>query len=127
MRSGYRRFHLADPACTGELKSQTPGDPAKGKEAFETRGCMACHSMGEGNDKQGGTFAANLSRVGEKDNYDYLVRWIHNPRERTAPYCPFEKKDLTAEDYKTQGLAVTSSTSSTPGVPTTGTSWLCSR
>lgn len=88
---------------TGDLKQQPPGDPAKGKESFETRGCMACHSMGEGNQKQGGTFAANLSRIGEKDNYDYLVRWIHNPRQRTLPYCPFEKKDLTAEDYKRAG------------------------
>jgi cytochrome c2 len=88
----------------GELKSNPQGDPARGKEAFETRGCMACHSMGEGSDKQGGTFAANLSKVGEKDNYDYLVRWIHNPRERTAPYCPFEKKDLTAADYQRKGL-----------------------
>src|SRR2546430_5137379 len=65
---------------------------------------MACHSMGEGNQKEGGTFAANLSRVGEKDNYDYLVRWIHNPRERTLPYCPFEKRDLTEEDYKKKGV-----------------------
>ena len=77
---------------TGDLPHQPPGDPEKGKEAFETRGCMACHSMGEGGEKQGGTFAANLSRVGEKDNYDYLVRWVHNPRQRTLPYCPFEKK-----------------------------------
>ncbi|MGH9723258.1 MAG: hypothetical protein ACRD8O_23860 [Bryobacteraceae bacterium] len=89
---------------SGKLPSQTKGDPAKGKEAFETRGCMACHSMGEGNEKQGGTFAANLSRVGEKLNFDYLVRWIHNPRERTAPYCPLEKRDLTEEDYKKNGL-----------------------
>ncbi len=89
---------------TGSLASQAKGDPAKGKEAFETRGCMACHSMGEGSEKQGGDFAANLSRVGEKDNYDYVVRWIHNPRERTLPYCPFEKRDLTAEDYKKKGL-----------------------
>jgi hypothetical protein len=65
---------------------------------------MACHSMGEGGEKQGGTFAANLSRVGEKDNYDYLVRWVHNPRQRTLPYCPFEKKDVTAEDYQRAGL-----------------------
>ena len=65
---------------------------------------MACHSMGEGNQKEGGTFAANLSRVGEKNNYDYLVRWIHNPRERTLPYCPFEKRDLTEEDYKKKGV-----------------------
>ena len=52
----------------------------------------------------GGTFAANLSRVGEKDNYDYLVRWVHNPRQRTLPYCPFEKKDITAADYQRAGL-----------------------
>jgi cytochrome c1 len=83
---------------------QKPGNAEKGREAFETRGCMACHSMGEGNQKQGGTFAANLSRVGEKVNYDYLVRWVHDPRERTAPYCTFEKRDLTEEDYKRHGL-----------------------
>jgi cytochrome c551/c552 len=88
----------------GDLPSQKPGDPEKGREAFETRGCMACHSMGEGGQKQGGTFAANLSREGEKANYDYLVRWVHNPRQRTAPYCPYEKKDLTAADYQKHGL-----------------------
>jgi cytochrome c551/c552 len=83
---------------------QKPGDAERGKEAFETRGCMACHSMGEGTDKQGGTFSANLSREGEKANYDYIVRWVHNPRQRSAPYCSFEKKDLTAEDYQRKGL-----------------------
>ena len=88
----------------GQLPQQKPGDPEKGREAFETRGCMACHSMGEGGQKQGGTFAANLSREGEKANYDYLVRWVHNPRQRTAPYCTFEKKDLTVDDYKKHGL-----------------------
>src|SRR6266478_1186460 len=89
---------------TGTLATNPQGDPEKGKEAFETRGCMACHSMGEGAAKEGGTFAANLSRVGEKDNYDYLVRWIHNPRERTLPYCPYEKRDLTEEDYRKKGV-----------------------
>ena len=53
---------------------------------------------------QGGVFAANLSRVGEKANYDYLVRWIHNARERTRPYCPYEKKDIGPEDYAKKGL-----------------------
>ncbi len=89
---------------TGQLPQQKPGDPVKGKEAFETRGCMACHSMGEGGQKQGGTFAANLSREGEKANYDYIVRWVHNPRQRTEPYCAYEKKDLTAEDYSKHNL-----------------------
>ncbi|HXK03537.1 MAG TPA: cytochrome c [Verrucomicrobiae bacterium] len=86
------------------LPQQKPGDPERGKESFETRGCMACHSMGEGGAKQGGTFAANLTREGEKANYDYLVRWVHNPRQRSAPYCTYEKKDLTAEDYQRHNL-----------------------
>lgn len=86
------------------LPKQAPGDAAKGKELFETRGCMACHSIGEGPNLVGGDFAANLSRIGEKDNYDYLVRWILNPRVRTAPYSPSEKRDLTPEDYAKHNL-----------------------
>src|SRR5437762_1089322 len=66
---------------------QKSGNAEHGKELFETRGCLACHSMGEGSQMEGGTLAANLTRVGEKANYDYLVRWIHNARERTRPYC----------------------------------------
>ncbi|HEX6648924.1 MAG TPA: hypothetical protein VF075_05280, partial [Pyrinomonadaceae bacterium] len=59
---------------------------------------------GEGDSKIGGHFAANLTRVGEKANFDYIVRWIHNPRERVAPYCPKEKRDLTPDDYSKKGL-----------------------
>jgi cytochrome c551/c552 len=89
---------------TDSLPKQKPGNAAHGKELFETRGCLACHSIGEGDQMQGGTFAANLSRVGEKANYDYLVRWIHNARQRTRPYCPYEKKDVGPEDYAKKGL-----------------------
>ena len=91
-------------ALTDPLPKHNPGNAAHGKELFETRGCLACHSIGEGDQIQGGTFAANLTRVGEKDNYDYLVRWVHNARERTRPYCPLEKKDIGPEDYKKKGL-----------------------
>jgi cytochrome c551/c552 len=68
---------------TGNLEQQPAGNATRGQELFETRGCMACHSMGEGDQQQGGDFAANLTRVGEKTNYNFLVRWIHNPRELT--------------------------------------------
>lgn len=87
-----------------KLPAQPPGNPTRGKELFETRGCLACHALGEGEQAIGGTFAANLSRVGEKANYNYLVRWIHNPRERTRPYCSLEKRDLGPEDYARKGL-----------------------
>ena len=96
--------YIWQSALTDSLPKHKPGNAAHGKELFETRGCLACHSIGEGDQMQGGTFAANLTRVGEKDNYDYLVRWVHNPRERTRPYCPFEKKDIGPEDYKKKGL-----------------------
>ncbi len=92
--------YLWQSAFDGQLPQQPQGDPVHGKDLFETRGCMACHSLGEGDQKVGGDFAANLTRLGEKANYEYIVRWIHNPRERTAPYCPKEKRDLTAEDYQ---------------------------
>jgi cytochrome c2 len=89
---------------TDELPKHKPGNAAHGKELFETRGCLACHSIGEGDQMIGGVFSANLTRVGEKANYDYLVRWIHNARQRTRPYCPYEKKDIGPEDYAKKGL-----------------------
>ena len=87
-----------------KIPEQQRGDSGHGKTLFESRGCLACHSIGEGDQKIGGEFAANLTRVGEKANFDYIVRWIHNPRERVAPYCPKEKRDLTPEDYAKKGL-----------------------
>src|ERR1700688_1444510 len=90
---------LADPLPKHKL-----GSAGHGKEVVDPRGCLGCHSIGEGDEMQGGHFAANLARVGEKDNYDYLVRWVHNARERTRPYCPYEKKDIGPEDYAKKGL-----------------------
>ena len=96
--------YLWQESFDSKLPQQTQGNAQHGKELFESRGCLACHSLGEGDNRLGGTFAANLQRVGEKANFDYIVRWIHNPRERVAPYCPKEKRDLTADDYAKKGL-----------------------
>jgi cytochrome c551/c552 len=96
--------YLWQQSFDGKVPAQQQGDKNHGKDLFESRGCLACHSIGEEDNKMGGTFAANLSKVGEKDNYDYIVRWIYNPRERWAPYCPKEHRDLTPEDYSKHGL-----------------------
>jgi len=96
--------YLWQSGFTDTLPQPKPGNPDHGKDLFESRGCLACHSIGEGSQAQGGSFAANLTRVGEKANYDYLVRWVHNARERTRPYCPYEKKDIGPEDYAKKGL-----------------------
>jgi len=84
--------YLWQSALTDSLPKHKPGNAAHGKELFETRGCLACHSIGEGDQLQGGTFAANLTRVGEKDNFDYLVRWVHNARERNSPLLFLREK-----------------------------------
>jgi cytochrome c551/c552 len=96
--------YLWQSALTDPLPKHKPGSSARGKELFESRGCLACHSIREGGEMEGGSFAANLTRVGEKDNYDYLVRWVHNARERTRPYCMYEKKDIGPEDYAKKSL-----------------------
>ena len=96
--------YLWQDSFTNTLATQPRGNAGHGKELFETRGCLACHSIGEGTSAIGGHFAANLQRVGEKANFDYIVRWIYNPRDRVAPYCPLEKRDLTPEDYAKKNL-----------------------
>jgi len=96
--------YLWQSAFDGQIPQQQRGDTAHGEELFKTRGCLACHSIGEGEQKVGGEFAANLTRVGQKESFDYTVRWIHNPRERFAPYCPKEHRDLTPDDYRKHGL-----------------------
>ena len=95
--------YLWQNSFEGQVPVQQPGNGAHGEELFKSIGCLACHSIGEGGQRVGGEFAANLTRVGEKENYDYTVRWIYNPRERWAPYCPKEKRDLTREDYEKNG------------------------
>lgn len=75
--------YLWQNALDGELVQHPEGNAERGQELFETRGCLGCHSIGERDSRMGGDFAANLSRVGEKMNYDYMVRWIHDPAEVT--------------------------------------------
>jgi cytochrome c2 len=95
--------YLWQNSFNGKVPVQQRGDAARGKDLFENRGCLACHSIGEDDNQMGGTFAANLSRVGQKANFDYIVRWIYDPRDRFAPYCPKEKRDLSPEDYAKAG------------------------
>ncbi len=95
--------YLWQESFEGKLAQQSRGNAAHGQELFETRGCLGCHSIGDAESPTGGTFAANLQRVGEKSNFEYIVRWIHNPRDRWAPYCPKEKRDLTPEDFSKHG------------------------
>jgi mono/diheme cytochrome c family protein len=108
------RFRLSEPevhalaafvwqsAGGGEPPEPQPaGDAARGKQLFEMRGCLGCHSIGEGAQRQGGSFAASLSRLGEKTNYAYVVSWIRNPRARARTVMPNLR--LSVEDARDIG------------------------
>jgi len=62
-------------------KNVAEGDAERGEWLISTRGCTGCHMVNTSEyEDLGTTFAANLSRMGEKANYAYLVSWIANPR-----------------------------------------------
>ncbi len=51
------------------------GDPEKGKEEFETVGCLACHKLkGKGEEH-----APDLSNIGKKVGKTWLYNWVLNP------------------------------------------------
>src|SRR5438477_9678258 len=47
--------YIWQSALKDPLPRATPGNAAHGKELLETRGCLACHSVGESDQLQGGT------------------------------------------------------------------------
>ena len=101
--SAFLWTRALDPKIVPLAKNEK-GDAAIGKRLFEVRGCTACHAVGEGDAQIGNDFAANLSRMGEKANFDYIVHWVQHPRNRLAPYSPDQKRDLVPADYTAKGL-----------------------
>lgn len=62
-------------------KNVPEGDAERGEWLITTRGCTGCHTVNTSEyENLGAGFAANLSRMGEKANYAYLVSWLKNPR-----------------------------------------------
>lgn len=65
--------------------SYTGGNPARGKQIFETVGCAACHVVGKNTavrEKRGTSYdiAPELTRVASKVTPDWLFDWVKNPR-----------------------------------------------
>jgi len=75
--ASYLWQHAEPRGDLGTLVPFSEKNVAPGKRLFESRGCLACHKVG----KEGNTYAANLSRIGEKTSYEYLANWIRNPRK----------------------------------------------
>ncbi len=106
-------WQAADPPVS---PGYDQGDASRGKELFESRGCQACH-MAELNpdapELAGGDWGPELSRVGEKANFDYIVDWIYDtPDWSVMPNLRLEKQE--ANDIATYLMSLSSPTN-TPG------------
>jgi mono/diheme cytochrome c family protein len=68
-------WQAADPP---QPTTHAPGDVAQGEALFESRGCLGCHAIEKdaGGKWIGGEFGPELSRMGEKASYDYIVEWV---------------------------------------------------
>jgi len=79
-----------------------PGEPEEfddetideGAYLYESIGCLACHSEIE---EDGRVHGPNLSRIGDKANYEYLVSWLlapkaHQPKTR-MPDMKLDEED----------------------------------
>ncbi len=112
---------------TGSLPTQKPGDPVKGKEAFETRGCMACHSMGEGGTEAG----RHVRRESEPRRREGQLR-LPRPLGPQSAAAHFALLRVRKEGHRPRTITSatgcpSSPTWNTPNAPTTGMSCRCSR
>jgi cytochrome c2 len=76
------------PGYREQLPAFTPGDAKRGETLVRSRGCVACHSIGTGEDRIGSEYATNLSNLGEKNTPEWVARWVTHPRQRLVGYDP---------------------------------------
>ncbi len=83
-------------------KASSLGEPKEfddideGAWIYESIGCLACHSELE---EDGMVHGPNLSRIGDKANYEYLVSWLLAPKEH-QPKTRMPDMKLDDEDAR---------------------------
>jgi mono/diheme cytochrome c family protein len=81
-----------------------------GKDRFEKVGCLGCHRIND----NGGQFAPNLTNIGEKARYDYLVSWIADPKKH-QPQGRMPSLRLSEEEAKEIASYLTTLRTKEPG------------
>ncbi len=82
-----------EPAGPEEFDDETIDE---GAYLYESIGCLACHSEIE---EDGRIHGPNLSRIGDKANYEYLVSWLLEPKAH-QPKTRMPDMKLDEEDAK---------------------------
>jgi mono/diheme cytochrome c family protein len=77
---GITAYLWQNPGSGVVLSEVEPFDEAhveEGQRLFETSGCLGCHRV----EDKGNPYAPDLSRIGEKAHYSYIVNWVRAPHE----------------------------------------------
>ena len=124
--SGNFRVHLAERAITGPaLDHQQPGNAGHGKELLESRGCLACHSIGEGANMVGG-HSRRISAASAKKTITIISSAGFTIRASArAPIAP-SRSATSARKITPNTIFHSSSTSIIRAARTTATNWSCS-
>ncbi len=59
------------------------GDPARGRQVVDEKGCQGCHRIGEGPTARGAygrDFGPALDRVGDKLSAEWVYTWVRDPK-----------------------------------------------
>ena len=108
-----------------------PGEPQafddetidEGAYLYESIGCLACHSELE---EDGRIHGPNLSRIGDKSNYEYLVSWLLAPKAH-QPKTSMPDMKLDEEDAKYVASFLMSLKGEEGYEDLTGSEWLSSK
>ena len=108
-----------------------PGEPQafddetidEGAYLYESIGCLACHSEIE---EDGRIHGPNLSRIGDKSNYEYLVSWLLAPKAH-QPKTKMPDMKLDEEDAKYVASFLMSLKGEEGYEDLTGSEWLSSK
>ena len=83
---------------------QPPGNAAHGKELFEERGCLACHSIGEGANIIGGISPRISAASAKKKITIILSAGSTIPASARVPIARSRRKIIGPEDYAKHNL-----------------------
>jgi len=89
----YNIICLAFSINASAVAFTVSGDPEKGKEIFNTKGCNICHSI----NRVGGAIGPDLTQVTVRRGDERLVKWLNDPpsllKDTDMPKVPWGSEE----------------------------------
>ncbi len=76
-----------------DVGTYAPGNATLGEALFKKRGCLGCHTIEDNGVTIGDGFGTDLSYVGDKVEYNFLVKWIMEPDSGVMPNLRLSEED----------------------------------